>query len=152
MKKEWFQYILAYVIWLFSLLLGFWFIIVSREGVITALTLYYAGDSIARNLQVGMMDKVYFLFVGFLWLILMIVSEEYFRKGIARKNLIHRVAIIIAPELLLIALSEISVVLELGLYQQSWLNWLRIIVELITSGLLFRLIIATQRKKSLTHS
>ena len=151
MKKEWLQYILVYVIWLVCLMLGFWLILTSREVERTSLTLYYAGSSITRQAQVGLLDQVYFIVTGFLWLILMIFSEQYFRKGIARNDLLHRAAVIIAPELLLIALSELSLVVELGLYQQPWVNWLRTIIELIASGLLFRLVVVTRRKKPLLH-
>lgn len=151
MKKEWFQTIFAYVMWLICLLLGFWLILASREVERTTLTLYYAGTSITRHVQVGLLDQAYFIFTGLLWLILMIFSEEYFRKGVAKKELLYRGAVVIAPELLLIALSELSLVLELGFYQQSWLNWLRTILELLASGFLFRMAVIIRRKKTLPH-
>jgi hypothetical protein len=152
MKKEWLQYVFAYVMWIVALLLGVWFLLTSRVWVRSALTLYYAGDSITRKMQVGLLDQVYFVIVGLAWLIMMIVSEQYFRKGIHRKDLLHRVSTIIAPELLLIALSDIFLMVVLGIYQQSWLFWLRLSVELIAGGMLFRLAILTPSKKTLTHS
>lgn len=151
MKREWLEYVLAYVMWLISMLLGVWFLLTSRVWVRTALTLYYAGDSITRKMQVGLLDQVYFIIVGLAWLIMMVVSEEYLRKGISGKNLLHRIANVIAPELLLIALSDICLLMVLGILTQSWLYWLRLVVELIGAGLLFRLAFLTRRKKALPH-
>jgi hypothetical protein len=152
MRKVWLQYIFAYGMWLVALLLGVWFLLTSRVGVHAYLTLYYAGNSITRLVQAGLLDQVYFLLVGLLWLILMIVSEEYFRKGIGRKDLFHRVIVIIAPELLLTAFSDIFLIVVLGIYQQTWLFWLRLFVELIAAGFLFYLAVVTRQRKTFPHA
>ena len=130
MIKQWLNYILAYVMWTLNLVIGIWFIIISREFLLDLLGITYVGQNIARGYQVGFIDKVYLIALGLAWLIIMIVMEDDFKKSVKKGTLMRRFTRIAGPEFLLISLTTLGLLTLQGLYSAVWLQWLMLLVEL----------------------
>ena len=130
MIKQWLNYIMAYVMWTINLVIGIWFIIISREFLLDLLGITYVGQNIARGYQVGFIDKVYLIALGLAWLIIMIVMEDDFKKSVKKGTLMRRFTRIAGPEFLLISLATLGLLTLQGLYSAVWLQWLMLLVEL----------------------
>ena len=128
--KKGLGYVIAYLAWAVTMVLGVWFILISREGVLGALALY-AGDSPPRIWQARFLDKAYMIAVGLLWLVLLIVTEEYFKRGVPQRDLMRRIAIVVGPELLLIFVADAGLLLLQGIGGAGWLRWLILGSELV---------------------
>jgi hypothetical protein len=130
MIKQWFRYILAYVMWTLNLLIGVWFILISREFLLLFLGVNYVGDNMARGWQIGFLDKMYMIALGLAWLIFMIVMEDDFKKSAKKGILIRRFTRIAGPEFLLVFLADLALLITEGANAAAWLRWLLLLVEL----------------------
>ncbi len=130
--KNWPKYALSYVSWIVSFLLWFWFIFKSREAISGLLTRYYLNGPLEGSFQrtkvFQFFNQGYFYVVGLIWLIMMIVVEQYFRDGVRKGNLNTRICQVIGPEMLLLFLSDIAHAL---VALPSALDWLVLVVEFI---------------------
>lgn len=136
-KYEWLGYILAYIMWIIVMALGVWFILVSREGLTTALAIYVSGgSSLQRFFEARFLDKVYIVAVGLLWLALVVVAEDRLRKGVRQHKLLRRFAGIAGLELLLIFVADALLLWVQG-GRTGWARWLIMGSELLVGvGLL----------------
>jgi len=130
MIKQWLNYILAYLMWTLNLLIGVWFILISREFLLIFVGVNYVGDNLARGWQIGFLDKVYMIALGLAWLIFMIVIEDDFKKSAKKGILIRRFTRIAGPEFLLVFLADLALLLTEGPNAVVWLRWLLLLVEL----------------------
>ena len=130
MIKQWLSYILAYLMWTLNLVIGVWFILISREFLLIFLGLKNVGDNLARGWQVGFLDKVYMIALGLAWLIFMIVMEDDFKKSVKKGNLMRRFTRIAGPEFLLVFLADLGLLIMQGPNAAIWLRWLLLPVEL----------------------
>lgn len=90
MKKDWMKFLLAYGLWFVFILVGLLILIVSRNGVIALLNVIGPKDSLDWPNQAKFIDRAYFLTAGIALLILMILVEEYFKKGVTNGQLARR--------------------------------------------------------------
>lgn len=127
-KKNWLIHIGVYLLWAVLVALGFWFLILSREAFLTAAA-YYVGDSFTRGWQVRFYDKIFFLFVGLLLLIFIYVTENYLREGIEKHNVLRRFMKVVGWVLLLIAATDIVLLVLQGFTGAGLLRWLVIVAE-----------------------
>jgi hypothetical protein len=138
--KTWGGYAVAYLAWIIFLALGVWFAMIARQDFQGLLTTYYVEDSIVRGWQVNFLDKVFLLVIGFAWLVLMIVTEGYFKRGLERKlpdwpqDLAKRIARVLGPEILLIFLADLTLFNLQGFADQPWSRWLVFALEIIFGG------------------
>lgn len=123
MKRTWPGYVLAYLMWIVVMALGLWFLVISRSGVLGALAKFYVGDSATRAWGAGFYDRMYLLAVGLLWLVLSVVIESYFRKGVRRRQLLRHFARVAGPESLLIFAADLFLLWLQG-WSAGWLRWL----------------------------
>lgn len=130
------RYLVAYLMWVVVMLLGVWFILISREGLIGALKIYYVGTSFTRNAQVQLIDKAYPVIVGLIWLVMMIVAETSFRNGVKQGNLLNRFARYAGPELLLIFFADLLLFSLAASRTRTNLQLFIMAVELIVGVLL----------------
>ena len=130
MIKQWLSYISAYVMWTLNLVVGIWFILISRQLILDFLGIYYVGENIGRGYQVGFFDKVYLIALGLAWLIIMIVMEDDFKKSVKKGALMRRFTRIAGPEFLLVFLADLGLLALQGLTSALWLRWLVLLVEL----------------------
>lgn len=99
MKKIWIHYLIAYLMWFIFFLLGVLFLLVSRQGVLGILGNYSRGN-LQRIMEAQLIDKAYLLVVGLALLILMIVVEDYFKKGAQKGLLAVRIPKVMGLEIL----------------------------------------------------
>ncbi len=130
MIKQWLSYILAYLMWTLNLLIGVWFILISRQFLLFFLGVNYVGDNMARGWQIGFLDKVYLIVLGLTWLIFMILMEDDFKKSVKKKILMRRFTRIAGPEFLLVFLADLGLLILQGPNAAVWLRWLLLLIEL----------------------
>lgn len=130
MIKQWFSYILAYLMWTLNLIIGVWFILISRQFLLIFLGIKYVGNNLARGAQVGFLDKVYLIALGLAWLIFMIVMEDDFKKSAKKGILMRRFTRIAGPEFLLVFLVDLGLLIIEGPNAAIWLRWLLLLIEL----------------------
>jgi len=130
MIKQWFNFILAYLMWALNLVIGIWFILISREFLLRFLGITYVGQNIGRGAQIGFLDKAYLVALGLAWLIFMIVMEDDFKKSVKKGTLMKHFTRIAGPEFLLVFLADLGLLILQGLNSVLWLRWLILLVEL----------------------
>lgn len=109
------QYIGAYILWLIVLALGLWLIFISRSALLGLAAKYYVEGRFMRQTLVIFLDKSYFFVMGIIWLAVMVITEEYFRKGVGQNQLFRRFSAFAGIELLVIFCSDLIL-----LFLQNW--------------------------------
>jgi hypothetical protein len=128
------QYIIAYASWAIFILLFLVILLLGRETWLAALRNYWARDNLARQYSINFLDRVFVLIVGITWLILMLVIESYFRNGITKGNLIHRVSTGLGYEILVIFLIHLAMTWMVGITAQPITRWIVLVLELVIGG------------------
>lgn len=132
------KFIAAYVAWVFFILLFLAVMFLGRDTLLGYLRNYWSQGSISRQFAINFFDRGYVLLIGILWLILMIVVESYFRNGVIKGNLPHRVSMVFGYEILAIFLFHLLSVLLAGAASLLGLQWILLIGEFVLSaGLIF---------------
>ncbi len=133
--KKLLSYVLAYVMWLASFLLWVLFLFRSREAISGLLMRFYLPGPIEGTFQrtrvFQSFNQFYFYLGGLVWLVLMIVVENYFREGAKRGSLIRRIGKVIGPEVLLIFISDLLRTVS-STFQA--LDWVILAAELIVGA------------------
>ncbi len=131
-KFTWLNYLLVYFLWSIVLLVGLWFLLLSRNTFLSVFTTLYVKDSIVRAWQIRSLEKFYTLGVGLAWLAMTILTEVYFRAAVHRARLLfQRFALILGIELLLIFVADAMLLFVQGLGMTIWSRWLILGVELV---------------------
>ena len=94
MKSKWIQWILVYVFWIITMGLGFLCLISARNLSLSILYLF----SVSRW-SAPAIDKMTFLILGILWLVLVIFAEYYYREANSKNILWKHFSLITAIEL-----------------------------------------------------
>jgi hypothetical protein len=134
-KRIWPSYILAYLMWAVVLALGIWFLVISRSGLLGAFATFYVGDPVSRAWRGRLYDKAYIIAVGLLWIVLMVVTDAYFREGVQRRELLKRFARVTGLEILLIFAADLFLFWLQG-GGGTWLRWLILGGEMVAGLLL----------------
>jgi hypothetical protein len=133
-----FNYVAVYLLWLVDLLFGLWFAFISRNTWLSAFQLWYIQGSPTRQDRANLLDKVFILILGLIWLILMIVYESYFRKGAEKGDLFRRFAKVTGPTVLAIFVVDAILALIQGLAIVGSLRFVVLLIELILGIMLIR--------------
>jgi hypothetical protein len=131
MFKKVVSYAAAYLLWIITLLLGLWFLLLSRDGFLGFLSAFYIDHAIERAWQVRFGDKAFTIALGAAWLVLMIVSENSYRTGVRRGDFGARFARITGPLLLLVFAADAFLLWLQGAGNLNWLRGFILGVELI---------------------
>lgn len=125
--------ILFYIFWIVSLGLGAWFVIIAREAFETFLGRFFikSPDQFIIIRQARFWDIVFSVLLWILWFAMMIVTEEYYRRGVTKNVLWQRFARVTGILLILIFIANFSQNLMLGYAVVGWLPWLLCVLELI---------------------
>ena len=131
------QYILAYAAWVIFILLFLAILLLGRDTWLAVLRNYWAQDNIGRQYAINFLDRIFVLLLGIAWLVLMLVVESYFRNGINKGNLIHRVSSVLGFEISAIFIIHLMMTLMVGIANQTVMRWVLLVGELIIgAGLL----------------
>ncbi len=126
------SYVLAYVMWLASFLLWVLFLFRSREAISGLLMRFYLPGSLEGTFQrtrvFQSFNQFYFYLGGLVWLVLMIVVENYFREGARRGSLLKRIGKIIGPEVLLLFVFDLLRTVS-AVFKP--LDWAALVLELV---------------------
>lgn len=132
------QAVLAYTSWGIFILLFLAILLLGRDTLLALLRNYWAQENLSRQYAINFIDRMYVILVGIAWLILMLVIESYFRNGISKGNLIHRISTGIGYEVMVIFLIHLAMTLMVGIAAQPVLRWVLLAIELsIGAGLIF---------------
>jgi hypothetical protein len=130
--------ILAYILWAVTLALGAWFAIIGRETFETYLGKYFIQEQgqfeLAR--QARFWDLTVAVVLWLLWFVMLIITEEYYRRGAPKKTVWQRFAKVAGVLILLIFLADLFQNLMLGIGEVGWLRWLLTILELLAGVVL----------------
>lgn len=117
-KKSLGMYVLAYLLWVVSLILALGLLILIRNilpPLISTTLLSNPGHAAILNVFV---DRAFILLGGIAWLAWMGIVEQYLRKGVGRGTLWPRAAHIIGLLLLALGVAEALQIVFLG--SQAW--------------------------------
>lgn len=128
-KKRWLVYVLFYLVWTVLIVMGFWFLIMSREVFLTAAA-YYAGDSITRGWQVRFYDRAFFLIMGLAVLVYFYATEGYLRAGIEKHDMLRRFFKTSGWVLLAIFVLDLTLLALQQFAGGAWLRWVILVAEL----------------------
>ena len=131
MKTSWIQWILVYVFWVITAGLGFLCLISARNLSLSILYLF----SVSRW-TASAVDKMIFLILGVLWLVLVIFAEYYYREAVAKNILWKHFSFITSTELFCLSGSHLIPVLIIGKTNVYWGSLLLPGIELI-GGIIF---------------
>lgn len=131
MVKTGLKYLAAYGMWIITLLIGLWFCVVSWQGFHKLLLEYYVRESYIYAARASLYEKVFVVIIGFLWALLMIVSEETYRKTALTDQLWIRAAKINGLILIMVFLADALLLLLNGIQNNGWLHWIILVIELV---------------------
>ncbi len=94
MKTNWIRWILVYVFWVTTAGLGFLCLISARNSSLSILYLFSVSRWVAPAV-----DKIVFLILGVLWLVLVIFTEYYYRQAVAKNILWKHFSLVTAIQL-----------------------------------------------------
>lgn len=128
------RYILAYSMWFTNLGLSAWLYYISRTAIIAVFASFYQAGDYQYSKIVDLVDRIFTVVLGLGWLIFSIISEESYRTGARKKNLVKRFARFTGPLLLCIFVVDLILFWLQGIGGDNWLRWFILAIELI-SGL-----------------
>ena len=136
-------YILAYTLWVVSLVGGFWVLLRLREALISMLVVMsldrYQSDASERfntALQMKAAESWSYLFIGLILIVLIVVLESVFRTGAQKGQVWQRFSLVLAVELGVLFLSELVISLSAGAVQPlSWGDFVVPVIYLIPAAL-----------------
>lgn len=136
---------LAYILWAVTLALGAWLALRGREVLGTFLGRYFVTEQgqFLRLKQANLLSIVVPVVLWLLWFVMMIVTEEYYRKGLVKHLIWQRFAKVVGILLVLIFTFDFLQNLMLGASTVGWLRWVVTIAELLVGVVL----IYVSRKK-----
>lgn len=112
-------YFLCYLLWVITGALGFLNLIAARKLYLVILTILSVNPWAVRAA-----DKFIFIFLGIIWLVLVIFSEYYYRDSVPKKRLWESFSLITGIQLLFLFLAHLIPPLMLGTKGLNWINYL----------------------------
>jgi hypothetical protein len=124
------KYATSYLMWIIDLAIAFWFIIIARNDLTNFLALFYKKGNLTYGHMVDFTDKVFSITLGLGWLALMIVVEEYYRKGVEKGDLRKRFARVTGPLVIAVFVADLITFWLGGIGSASFIRWLILAAEL----------------------
>ncbi len=126
MKINWLQWILVYVFWVITVGLGFLCLISARNLSLSILQLFADNRWTASAI-----DKMLFIILAVLWLVLVIFAEYYYREGVAKNILWKHFSLVMAIQLFCLSAAHFIPVLIVSITDIYWAALLLPGMELI---------------------
>ncbi len=117
--------------WIVSFLLWLGFMILGRDTMNGLLGLYFINNSFTRMKQAQFADRAFLFITGLIWVVIMILVENYFRKGVRAGDLWKRIGRVIGPQVLLIFVVDLTKALLIDPVPVPWFRWPLLAGELI---------------------
>jgi hypothetical protein len=127
--KLWSSYTLVYLMWIMSLGLWVFFMLVSRKALAGLLGTFYLNGTFRRMKVAELIDLTYMFIIAAVGIVFIILVEYYFRHGIEKRDLIKRVGWVVGTLILFIFLCDITLALLIGFSQIIWWRWPVLLIE-----------------------
>ena len=131
MKIKWTHGILVYLFWVITAGLGFLCLISARNLSLLVLYAFSASRWVAP-----VVDKMTFLILGILWLVLVILAEYYYRKAVTRIVLWKHFSLVTSIELFFLSGTHFIPILMISRTKFYWGILLLPTIELM-GGIIF---------------
>ncbi|MGC9522718.1 MAG: hypothetical protein ACP5HG_12660 [Anaerolineae bacterium] len=105
--QKWLKQILVFLAWAINSALGFWMMVVVRNAMLSALAVYYVGESMPRAWRARFLDRAYFVIVGLVYLIFIFAVDGYLRDGLPQRDVFRRFARVAGIQLLVLFPAEL---------------------------------------------
>jgi hypothetical protein len=112
------KHIAVFVAWAINSSLAVWVMMVVRNALLTALAVWYVGDSNPRAWRARFWDRAYFVFAGLGLLIFIFAIEGYLQDGRKTNDIFRRFARAVGIQLLVLFPADLLT----SLLQQSLLG------------------------------
>jgi hypothetical protein len=143
------KYFVAYLAWVLFILLFVVVILLGRDVLLGYLRNIWAQQNLARQYAINFFDRGYVLGIGITWLILMIIMESYFRNGVVKNVLPHRLSLVFGYLILTIFIIHLLMAIMGGILTQSSLQWVLLAGEFVLSAGLLVISAKTPKKSKL---
>jgi hypothetical protein len=130
-RLKWQVEVEVYLLWFAVVALGFWLALQIRTCIELSLVLFYVRDNAMLVRPADVIDKYSFPFFICAWVVGIILAEDYFRKGAAKRLLVKRFSKIFGPTLLALFLVNLANLLMQGIDTAGWWQWLLLVGELL---------------------
>ena len=128
-------YVLCYLLWVITIALAFLNLLGARGLYLTIMGVFSV-----QSWSAGAIDKITFLFLGIVWLVLAIFSEYYYRASISKNRLWKSFSLITGIQLLFLFAAHLLPLLLVGVRSFTWMSYILFVGEL--GGGLILLVIA----------
>ena len=118
-------YVLCYLLWIITIALAFLNLIVARNLYLTIM-----GVLSVQPWSASGIDKITFLFLGIVWLVLTIFSEDYYRTSISKNRLWKSFSLITGIQLLFLFAAHFLPFLLVGVRSFTWMSYILFAGEL----------------------
>lgn len=147
------SYAAAYTMWAVSFGLWVLFMFTSRNTILGYMQRYYVNPNfIQRGHVIETFDRFYLYFMGLAWLVVMLLVEHYFNRGVKKGDLLRRIGRVIGSELLLLFAALLGRDLLVGLNVVPLNEWLILILILVGTVVFLWLGSRPKSKTGLLHS
>ena len=131
------KYILAYSMWFVDLLLAIWLLIISRWALVAFVTpIIIDPTHFLYPKRAEVMDAVYILLLGIVWVTFMIITQRYYSVGARKGYLFKRFARITGLLFLCLFMVDSVFFYLQGFDANNRLRWLIILAELVLGVIL----------------
>ena len=113
------SYVLCYLLWGITIALAFLNLIVARNLYLTIM-----GVLSVQSWSASAIDKITFLFLGIVWLVLAIFSEYYYRESISKNRLWKSFSLITGIQLLFLFAAHFLPFLLVGVRNFTWIYYI----------------------------
>ena len=141
------KYAIAYGMWIVNLGLSAWLIFISRTALLAFLAVLYEPGDFQFTKIVNLVDRIFTVVLGLGWLVLAIFTEENYRTGALKENLLKIFARYTGPLLLCIFIVDLMLFWLQGIAGDNWLRWL-----ILTAELVIGLVLVLYGKKTATDT
>ena len=125
------KYVFAYGMWIVDMGLSLWLVYLSRTALLGLLAFFYTQGDYQYTKMVNLVDRIFVVVIGLGWLIFSIITEEFYRTGALKEDILKRFARITGPLLLSVFVVDLILFWLQGISAGDWLRWLIFAAELV---------------------
>ena len=129
--QNFFKYVLTYSLWIIDFGLAAWLAFITRTVLFSVPAVFFHPGNFQFPNRAEVMDTVFTILLGIGLLSFLVITQEYYLKGVKNGDLIERFARITGPVFLGIFIVDSILIYLQGFDLNNWYRLLIIMVELI---------------------
>ena len=142
--RKFFKYVLTYSLWIINFGLAAWLAFITRTVLFAVPSLLFHPGNFQFPKRAEVMDKVFTLLLGIGLLAFLVITQEYYHKGVQKVDLLARFARINGPLFLGIFIVD-SILFYLQGFDLN--NWYRLLIILAELALGILLVIYSRKQR-----